>query len=58
MNAVRGLLALTAVLACCYATASLIWLTVTDFGIGVAITAACVLGLDLIRALQSDRRTP
>lgn len=41
-----------------YAIAALIpftGLSVTDFGVAVAISAACVLGIYLIRAIQTDQ---
>lgn len=58
LNTIRALLGIVGGFSTAYAIAALIpaaGLTVRDFGVAVAICAACVIGIGLIRAVQSDR---
>lgn len=57
MSTARSLLGILGGLAAGYAAAALILgLTPTDFGVAVAISAACVLGIFLIKAIQEDQQ--
>lgn len=58
MNTLRCLLGIVGGLSAGYAIASLFpftGLSITDFGVAVAISAACVLGIFLVRAIQTDQ---
>jgi hypothetical protein len=58
MNVLRALLGIVGGLSAGYAIAALFpftGLSITDFGVAVAISAACVLGIFLIRAIQTDQ---
>lgn len=57
LSAVRALLGVVGGCSAGYAIAALIpftGLTPTDFGVAVAISSACVIGIHLIRAVQED----
>jgi hypothetical protein len=56
MTTLRMLLGIVGGAAAGYALAALFLLGDKDFGVAVAISAACVLGIYLIRAVQDDRR--
>jgi hypothetical protein len=56
MNTIRNLLGILGGLAAGYSIASLFLLTARDFAIGVAISAAAVIGIYLIKAIQDDRQ--
>jgi hypothetical protein len=56
MTMARSLLGILGGLAAGYAIASLFLLTARDFAIGIAISAACVIGIYLVKAIQDDRQ--
>ena len=51
----RNLLGIAAGLAFGYAIAGLLVLTVTDFGVGVAISAACWMAIGCLRWVENRR---
>jgi hypothetical protein len=58
MNTIRALLGIVGGLSAGYAICALLpftGLSVTDFGVAAAISAACVLGIYLVRAIQADQ---
>jgi hypothetical protein len=56
MNAIRNILGITGGLAAGYSIASLFLLTARDVAIGVAISAAAVIGIYLVKVIQDDRQ--
>ena len=55
MSVIRHTLAVIGFLALIYAALALWLLPWLDFGVAVAITASCVIGLELCRAVQIDQ---
>lgn len=55
MTAARAALAILGTASFTYAALALWWLPWLDFGVSVAISAACVIGLELCRAIKKDR---
>jgi uncharacterized membrane protein (UPF0136 family) len=55
MMGARNLLGIAAGLALGYAIAGLLVLTVTDFGVGVAIAAACWVAIGALRWVENRR---
>jgi hypothetical protein len=55
MSTARALLGILAGLSAGYAIVSLLYLTITDVGVGVAITAMCWLAIGCIRYCQRGR---
>lgn len=56
MTAIRTTLALLGTCAFGYAAVALWLLPWLDFGVSVAVCAACVIGLGLVRAIETDRQ--
>jgi hypothetical protein len=52
MSTARNLLGIAAGIALGYAVAGLLVLTVTDFGVGVAVAAACWVAIGCVRYVQ------
>lgn len=55
MTALRVLLGVVGVVAFVYAWPALFLIGPEDFGVAIAISAGCVLALELVRAIQTDR---
>jgi hypothetical protein len=56
MTAIRVILWIIGTLAAGYAMAALWLLPWLDFGVSVALSASCVIGLGLVRAIDTDRQ--
>jgi hypothetical protein len=56
LNRIRALLGILGGLGAGIAIGGIIYSGPTAIGIGIALAAASVLGIDLIRALQAERR--
>jgi hypothetical protein len=55
VTALRVLLGVVGVVAFVYAWPALFLIGEFDFGVAIAISAECVLALELLRAIQTDR---
>jgi hypothetical protein len=55
LDTIRALLGVLGGLAAGTAIVALLYLGPTVFGVALAVSMACVLGIDLVRALQAER---
>jgi hypothetical protein len=56
VTTIRCILAVLGGMAAGYVIASLLWFTITDVGVGVAISAACLLFWYLVKAIEDDQQ--